>query len=375
MSETLALAAALIERPSVTPGDAGCQQLVGDRLGAAGFRIERLDFGAVSNLWACHGHGAPVLAWLGHTDVVPPGPEAAWHSPPFTPSVRDGRLFGRGATDMKGAVAAAVTACERFTATRPAHRGTLAMLLTSDEEGDAVDGTERVLDTLYGRGECLDWCLVGEPSSQHRAGDTLRVGRRGSLGAKLRVNGIQGHVAYPDAAVNPVHGCVRAFAELTARRWDQGGDGFPPTTLQISNVSAGTGAENVIPGTLDMRFNLRYGPASQAADLCARIESTLADHGLDYHIDWRHAARPFTSQPGPLREAVVASVRERCGVVPEPSTAGGTSDGRFVAPRGVEVVELGSCHASAHQVDEHVTLDDLATLTDLYRAVFERLLD
>lgn len=374
MSAVVELTCALIRRASVTPHDAGCQALIAARLAAAGFRIESLRFGAVDNLWATHGSGAPVLAFLGHTDVVPSGPPEQWQSPPFEPSVRDGRLYGRGAADMKGSVAAFVLALEAFVARRPAHAGTIALLLTSDEEGAAQDGVRRVAETFRARGERLDWCVVGEPSSSRRLGDVIRVGRRGSLSGRLCVHGVQGHVAYPEQALNPIHAAAPALAELAAQRWDEGNADFPPTSFQLSNIAAGTGANNVIPGRLDATFNFRFCTQSTAASLIERSEALLRRHGLDYTLDWDLSGEPFLTRGGPLRDGVIAAIAEVCGIRTEPSTGGGTSDGRFIAPLGADVVELGPVNATIHKLDECVALADLEQLPALYLAVAERML-
>ena len=374
MSEVLDLTCALVERPSVTPDDAGCQGLLGMRLRRSGFAVESLRYGAVDNLWATHGTGRPVCVFLGHTDVVPSGPAAAWRSPPFVPTLRDGVLYGRGAADMKGAVAAMVLALEGFVAAHPDHPGTVALLLTSDEEGEARDGVRRVMEEFRTRGQRIDFCLVGEPSSRERLGDVIRVGRRGSLSGALTVRGVQGHVAYPELVRNPIHLSAPALAELAATRWDAGNAEFPPTSFQISNLHAGTGANNVVPGTLEALFNFRYCTQSTAASLRERVEALLARHGLDHSLRWDHSGEPFLTGDGPLRRAVVDAVGEVCGIVPEPSTGGGTSDGRFVAPLGAQVVELGPLNASIHQIDEGVRLADLERLPTLYGAVLRRLL-
>ncbi|HET7299899.1 MAG TPA: succinyl-diaminopimelate desuccinylase [Oleiagrimonas sp.] len=376
MTPVLALAVELIRRHSVTPDDAGCQPLLAERLARAGFTIENLRFGKVDNLWATHGQGdGPTLVFLGHTDVVPSGPEDAWASLPFEPTIRDGVLYGRGAADMKGGVAAMVVALERFVAAHPDHPGRVALLLTSDEEGDAIDGVRKVADAFHERGECLDWCVVGEPSAQKTLGDLIRVGRRGSLSATLNVRGVQGHVAYPDKALNPIHAFAPALAELAAEHWDDGNDDFPPTSLQVSNIHSGTGANNVIPGHLQVLFNFRYGTASRAEDLRERAEAVLDRHGLDWHIDWHDSGRPFLSSPdGRLRRTVVDVCRDLTGHDPEQSTGGGTSDGRFIAPLGAEVVELGPVNASIHKIDESIELDALQRLPDLYLAICERML-
>ena len=370
----LALACALIARPSVTPDDAGCQQLVGGRLARAGFRLESLRHGAVDNLWATHGSGGPVLALLGHTDVVPPGPAEAWTSDPFVPVVREGVLYGRGAADMKGSVAAFVVAAERFVAAHPDHPGTLAVLLTSDEEGDAIDGVRRVAAQFRERGTRIDCCITGEPSSTARLGDLLRVGRRGSLSATLTVQGVQGHVAYPDKARNPIHLAAPALAELAARRWDDGYESFPPTSLQVSNIHAGTGAGNVIPGELQVLFNLRYNPHWTAETLEREVAAILDRHGLDYRLAWHRSGEPFYTPEGPLRAAAREVLGEFAGAPPEESTGGGTSDARFIAPLGAKCIEVGPVNASIHQVDEHVRVADLEALPDLYGRLIERLL-
>lgn len=374
MSEVLNLAKELMLRHSVTPDDAGCQALIAERLRRAGFGCESLRFGDVDNLWATHGSGGPVLVLLGHTDVVPPGPREAWSSDPFVPDVRDGLLYGRGAADMKGSVAAFVLALERFVAAHPAHAGMVALLLTSDEEGDAVDGVRRVADTFRARGERIDWCITGEPSSKAQLGDLLRVGRRGTLSATLTVHGVQGHVAYPDKARNPIHQALPALAELTARRWDEGYETFPPTSLQISNIHAGTGANNVIPGELQVLFNLRYNPHWDAARLEAECEALLRAHGLEYTARWHRGGEPFFTPEGPLRSAAREVLTRFAGRPPEESTGGGTSDARFIAPLGAQCIEIGPVNASIHKVDEHVAVADLEALPDLYVALIERLL-
>ncbi len=375
MSEVLDLACELIARPSVTPDDAGCQSLLAARLARAGFHCQSLRHGEVDNLWARHGGGeGPVLVLLGHTDVVPAGPREAWSSDPFQPQVRDGLLYGRGAADMKGSVAAFVIAAERFVAAHPDHPGTLAVLLTSDEEGDAIDGVRRVAATFRERGQRIDWCITGEPSSTERLGDLLRVGRRGSLSAHLMVRGVQGHVAYPHKARNPIHQAAPALAELAARVWDAGYESFPPTSLQISNIHAGTGANNVIPGELQVAFNLRYNPHWDAPRLEAEIAALLDRHGLDHELRWHRSGEPFYTPEGPLRRAAREVLGEVAGVPPEESTGGGTSDARFIAPLGAQCIEVGPVNASIHQVDEHVSVADLEALPDLYQRLVERLL-
>ncbi|WP_058834330.1 succinyl-diaminopimelate desuccinylase [Luteimonas abyssi] len=375
MSDVLELTRDLIARASVTPDDAGCQALIAGRLAGAGFACDPLRFGAVDNLWATHGRGdGPVLVLLGHTDVVPPGPREAWRSDPFEPEIRDGVLYGRGAADMKSGVAAFVVAAERFAAAHPDHVGTLALLLTSDEEGDAIDGVRRVADHFRQRGQRIDWCITGEPSSKTVLGDLLRVGRRGSLSAALTVRGVQGHVAYPHLARNPIHLALPALAELQARVWDDGYESFPPTSLQISNFHAGTGANNVVPGTLEVQFNLRYNPHWTADRLEADIAALFARHGLDHDLRWHRSGEPFYTPEGPLRAAAREVLAAFAGAPPEESTGGGTSDARFIAPLGAQCIEVGPVNASIHQVDEHVRVADLEALPDLYLAMIERLL-
>ena len=376
MSDVLDLTFELIRRRSLTPDDAGCQRLIAQRLQLAGFDCEHLCFGEVANLWATHGQGEPVLMLLGHTDVVPSGPEENWSSPPFEPAIRHGRLCGRGAADMKSGVAAMTIALERFVMVHPQHNGTVALLLTSDEEGPAnLDGVRRVAKHFRDTNQRIDWCVVGEPSSRDKLGDMIRVGRRGSLSGTLTVRGVQGHVAYPDKASNPIHALAPALAELAARRWDEGNEDFPPTSFQVSNLNAGTGALNVIPGSLVAHFNFRFSTASNADSLRGRTESILKKHGLEYELEWNLSGEPFLSPVGGrLRETAIGVCRDLCGFTPEQSTGGGTSDGRFIAPLGAEVVELGPVNASIHKVDEHVALEDLERLPSLYYAICERLL-
>lgn len=375
MNDIVELTRQLIARRSVTPDDAGCQDLLADRLAAAGMAVERHRFDEVDNLYARHGDGGPHLMLLGHTDVVPSGPEGAWSSPPFEPTERDGMLYGRGAADMKSSVAAFVVAVESFLADHPDHDGTLSILLTSDEEGPAVDGTVRVVELLEERGELPDHVLVGEPSSAKRLGDVIRVGRRGSLQGVLRVRGVQGHTAYADPADNPVHRAAPVLAALAALQFDDGDEAFPPTRLQISNVQAGTGAENVTPGEIEIRFNLRNNPNSPADELEARIRALIeAREPGDWTLDWRVSGAPFGPARGPLLEAVQAGCRDVLGLEPAPDTGGGTSDGRFFGPRGVEVIELGPVNRTIHQVDECIDRADLERLPELYAAVLRRLL-
>ena len=374
-TSTLELARELVRRPSITPDDAGCQDLLAGRLRPLGFRVRPMPFGAVSNLWARRGTEPPLFVFLGHTDVVPPGPADAWATPPFDPVLRDGFLHGRGAADMKGSLAAMVTACERFTARRAAPRGSIAFLVTSDEEGPAEDGTRRVIGQLSDR---IDWCVVGEPSSGERVGDTIRHGRRGSLNGRLTVHGVQGHVAYPERTVNPIHGACAALAELVEIEWDEGSADFPATRLQVSNLQAGTGAVNVTPASLEARFNLRYSPALTHTEIMARAESALGSvldpRALRWEVEWRRSAAPFLTRGGRLVDAARSAVREAAGIDPALSTAGGTSDGRFVAPTGAEVIELGPVNATIHQVDERVSCADLDRLSRMYEGILERLL-
>jgi len=374
LTDVVALTIDLLSRPSITPDDAGCQTLIADRLQRAGFDCEHLRFGQVDNLWAAHGSGSPVVLLLGHTDVVPPGPREAWASDPFVPAIRDGVLYGRGAADMKGSVAAFVVALERFVAAQPDHPGTIALLLTSDEEGDAIDGVRRVADVLRERGQHIDYCVTGEPSSKEILGDLLRVGRRGTLSAALTVRGIQGHVAYPDKARNPIHQALPALVELAAQQWDEGFESFPPTRFQISNIHAGTGANNVIPGELQVLFNLRFNPVWSAARLEQAVEAVLHRHALDYSIAWQRGGDPFHTPDGPLRAAARNVLAAFTGTPPEESTAGGTSDARFIAPLGAHCVEIGPINASIHKVDEHVSIRDLQALPDLYLTLIKRLL-
>lgn len=374
MSPTLDLLTALIARPSVTPEDAGCQTLLAERLAAAGFTAERLDFADTRNIWLRRGSAAPLFVFLGHTDVVPSGPESAWQSPPFVPSIRDGKLYGRGAADMKGGIAAFVTAVERFCASHPGHPGSIAVLLTSDEEGAAVNGIVKVVEVLNARQERIDWCLVGEPSSDRQVGDVIRVGRRGSLCAKLTVLGIQGHVAYPELADNPIHRFAPALQALCAEVWDHGNAFFPPTRLQVSNLNAGTGAENIIPGRLEAQFNLRFCTELDVDAIQTRTRGILDAHGLNYELEWRLSGQPFLTPGGALLDATHAAIRAVCGFETRDDTGGGTSDGRFIAPTGAQVIELGPLNASIHKVNEHIGLEELETLSRIYEQVLVELL-
>jgi len=374
MSPTLELARELVRRPSVTPEDAGCQALIAERLAPLGFRIEPLPFGEVTNLWARRGDTGPLLCLAGHTDVVPPGPLEDWTSPPFEPTIRDGRLYGRGAADMKGSLAAMVTAVEDFLARNPGREGSIAFLLTSDEEGPSVDGTVRVVERLLARGEAIHYALVGEPSSRERLGDTIKNGRRGSLNGFLTVHGKQGHVAYPHLAKNPFHAAAPALAALCAEVWDQGNEHFPPTSLQIANLRMGTGAENVIPGRLTAQFNLRFSTELTSEVIDQRVRRILDAGGFDYTLSWRLSGNPFLTPAGELVDAARAAIAEVEGIETQLSTSGGTSDGRFIAPMGAQVMELGPINASIHQVDEHVGVEELEHLSDIYRRILERLL-
>lgn len=345
------------------------------RLHALGFECVPLRFGEVDNFWAVHGSAGPILCFAGHTDVVPTGPEQQWQSPPFEPTFKDGKLFGRGAADMKGSLAAMITACERFVAAHPQHSGRIAFLITSDEEGIAVDGTVKVVEWLEQRGEKIRWCVVGEPSSSQQVGDTIKNGRRGSLNGKLTVRGMQGHVAYPEKARNPIHLAAPALAELTEQIWDNGNAFFPATSFQISNINAGGGATNVIPGELEALFNFRFSTEVTAAQLRARVEAILQKHQLDCRIDWSLSGAPFLTAEGDLVEAAQYAIRAVAGINTELSTAGGTSDGRFIAPTGAQVVELGPVNATIHKIDEHVIAADLDKLSLMYEAIMQRLLD
>lgn len=373
MSATLELAQQLIRRPSVTPADEGCQALMAERLAAAGFAIETLQYDDVTNLWATIGSDGPLFVFAGHTDVVPTGPLDQWQYPPFDATVADGFLHGRGAADMKGSLAAMVTAVEAFLAdSRP--RGRIGFLITSDEEGVAINGTRRVMEELGERGVRIDYCVVGEPSSSAQLGDTVKIGRRGSLGARLSVRGVQGHVAYPQLAANPIHKALPVLDALASTRWDEGNAAFPATSFQISNIRAGTGASNVIPELLEVDFNLRFSTELTADDIKQRITRLLDEAALDYRIDWNLSGEPFLTDSGRLIEAVAESIAEHTGLETERSTAGGTSDGRFIAPTGTEVVELGPLNATIHQIDEKVTVAELDALTEVYRLLLKKLL-
>ena len=373
-SKTLNLAMELIRRPSVTPDDMGCQELLISRLKPLGFKVERMPFGGVDNIWLRKGSETPVLAFAGHTDVVPSGPEDQWQTPPFEPTLVDGMLYGRGAADMKGSLAAMVTACEAFLAKYPDHKGSIAFLITSDEEGPARNGTRKVMEQLEQRREKIDWCLVGEPSSSRTLGDTLKNGRRGSMHGLLTIRGIQGHVAYPHLARNPVHEVALAIAELTGEVWDEGNEYFPPTSFQIWQIHAGTGASNVIPGECQINFNFRFSPEVTDSSLQRRVLEILDSHNLDYDIDWQVSGQPFLTRPCKLVDASREAILQETGLKTELSTSGGTSDGRFIAPTGAQVVELGPVNATIHKTNECVKADDLDTLQRIYQGILSRLL-
>ena len=372
MSATGDLCRELIRRPSITPDDQGCQEILAAHLSALGFTIEHLEFSGVNNLWATLGSGGPVFCFAGHTDVVPPGDPSDWRHDPFAAETDCGLLYGRGAVDMKGALAAMITACQTWQATGAEFGGTLAFLITSDEEGPATDGTVKVMETLSARDQKIDYCLIGEPSSQHKLGDTIRVGRRGSLTGRLTIKGEQGHVAYPDKASNPMHEFSLAMAELATHEWDQGNADFPPTGFQFVGIRSGI-ADNVIPETLNCSFNFRYSPASNMASLVAGTEEILNRHGLNYQLDWIHGGPPFHTRPGKLIDCVSSAVRETMGIDPKLSTSGGTSDGRFIAQHDVEVVELGLNNETIHKIDEHTAIADLDKLSEIYQAVLRQM--
>ena len=374
VSATIALAQDLMGRASVTPEDKGCQALMIARLKAIGFKVERMRFGAVDNFWARRGTQKPVLAFAGHTDVVPTGPVEEWHTPPFEPTLKDGFLYGRGAADMKGSLASWVVALEQFIALHPDHHGSLALLITSDEEGPFVDGTTRVIDVLEARNEKIDWCIVGEPSSTNTLGDVIKNGRRGSLTAAITAKGIQGHVAYPHLVNNPIHKVVPALAELAATKWDDGNEFFPPTSFQIANINGGTGASNVVPGHVEVMCNFRYSTELTADDLTAKVEAILDRHEVDYDINWTYNGLPFLTASGALVDACLEAIKTTTGTISQLSTAGGTSDGRFIAPTGAQVVELGPCNATIHKLNECVKVSDLEQLTLVYQAVLSRLM-
>jgi len=374
METTLELAKDLISRRSLTPEDDGCQAMLAERLEAIGFKATHLRYEDVDNLWITHGHGDPVFAFVGHTDVVPTGPLDQWISDPFSPEIRDGMLYGRGAADMKSGIAAFVTAVERFIVKNAEHQGTIALLITSDEEGPSINGTRKVVDYLEENNIHIKWCLVGEPSSEKKVGDVVKNGRRGSLGGKLIVRGIQGHIAYPHLAENPVHKLSPALSELCAKVWDEGNEFYPPTSFQVSNIHSGTGADNVIPGEVEVMFNYRFCTEITEQELRTQTEAILDKYKLDYEIDWRLSGEPFLTAAGELLDATIASIKEITGITPEVSTGGGTSDGRFIAPTGAQVVELGPLNQTIHKIDECVKIDDLITLSSIYELIIKKLI-
>ncbi len=374
MSPTLELTQALINCQSITPDDAGCQPIIIQRLEAIGFKVEKLRFGDVDNFWARRGTESPLFSFAGHTDVVPTGPESRWDSPPFAAEIKDGYLYGRGAADMKGSIAAMVTACERFIADNPNHQGSIAFLITSDEEGPADDGTVKVIEHLEARNEKIDWCLVGEPTSGQKLGDMIKNGRRGSLNGKLTIHGVQGHIAYPHLAKNPIHLAVPALTELSTKKWDQGNKFFPPTTFQISNINAGTGATNVIPGDLELLFNFRYSTEVTHEQLKESVHQILDKHQLKYTLEWNLSGQPFLTPEGALVDAACAAIKEVTHIETEISTTGGTSDGRFIAPTGAQVLELGPLNATIHKINECVRAEDLNILSDVYERMLGKLL-
>jgi succinyl-diaminopimelate desuccinylase len=373
-SATIELVSDLISRKSVTPEDAGCQDVLIERLEKMGFIVEKLPFENVKNFWARRGTQSPVLCFAGHTDVVPSGPTELWHSDPFTPTIKEGYLYGRGAADMKGGIAAWITALERFLENHSDHQGSIALLITSDEEGPFINGTTRVIDTLEARNEKIDWCVVGEASSTDKLGDIIKNGRRGSLSGKLKIKGVQGHVAYPHLVKNPIHLGANAIAEITAEQWDDGNDFFPPTSFQISNYHAGTGANNIVPGEAVIDFNFRFSTQSTESGLKARTHAILDKHAIDYSIDWAFSGNPFITEKGELIDASSAAIKAVTGLDTELSTSGGTSDGRFIAPTGAQVIELGPVNATIHKINECVKVDDLETLSNVYENILARLL-
>ena len=374
MSDTLELAKDLISRPSVTPEDIGCQSLIAERLSKIGFKIEHMRFGETDNLWARRGNEGPLFTFAGHTDVVPTGPEENWKYPPFEPTIDNGNLYGRGTADMKSSIACMITACERFIAQNSDHNGSIAFLITSDEEGPAHDGTVKVIETLEARNEKIDWCLVGEPSSTNKVCDVIKNGRRGSIGCTLKVIGKQGHVAYPHLAKNPIHEFAPVLKILTETEWDKGNEFFPPTTFQVSNIHAGTGVTNVIPGECEVIFNFRFSTAITDAQIRQRVEALLNEHNVEYEIDWALSGQAFSTERGKLVNATQKAIKDICGFDSELSTAGGTSDGRFIAPTGAQVVELGPLNATIHQVNECVAIEDLETLSNVYEKILFNLL-
>ena len=374
MSETLALLKDLISRKSVTPEDAGCQDVLVERLSQHGFNEERLNFDDTQNIWLRRGQAKPLLTFLGHTDVVPPGPLDRWDSPPFEPTIRDGKLYGRGAADMKGGIACFITAVERFIANHPDHKGSIAVMITSDEEGIATNGVVKVVEVLEKRNEKIDWCLVGEPSSDKKIGDVIRVGRRGSLCAKLTIHGVQGHVAYPEIAENPIHTFAPALKELTEEVWDNGNQFFPPTSLQVSNINSGTGAENIIPGNVEVQFNLRFCTELDEQTIKQRTAAIFDKYDFKYDLQWRLSGNPFLTTNGALIDAAHAAIKQVTGFETLDDTGGGTSDGRFIAPTGAQVIELGPLNESIHKINENVGIEDLEILSKIYENMLTELL-
>lgn len=374
MNNLLQLAQQLISRPSLTPEDAGCQNLLIERLEKIGFNIELLPFGKVKNFWAKRGHSSPTLVFIGHTDVVPTGPLDQWLSPPFQPEISDGYLYGRGAADMKSSLAAMLIACENFIAKHPNHSGSLAWLITSDEEGPSIDGTAKVVEVLKQRQEKIDYCIVGEPTCNNQFGDMMKIGRRGTLSGKLIIYGKQGHIAYPHLADNPIHKAIPALLDLTNTMWDHGSDFFQPTSFQISNIHSGTGAGNVIPGDLEVRFNFRYSPALTAEIIKNQVETILQKYNLNFALTWDHSGQPFVTEQGKLVEVCSTAIQAVTGIKPELSTTGGTSDGRFIASMGCQIVEFGPRNDTIHQINERVAISDLEQLVKIYQQLLERLL-
>jgi len=374
MSKTLELTQELMACPSVTPDDAGCQDILTARLEAMGFDIEALRYGDTDNLWARRGTASPLFVFAGHTDVVPAGEDSDWDTDPFTPTIVDGYLYGRGAADMKSGLAAMIIACEEFLQQHPEHSGSIAFLITSDEEGTGKDGTIKVVEHLQKHSIKMDWCIVGEPTSSKAVGDIIKNGRRGSLSGTLKVKGTQGHIAYPHLCINTIHKALPALTELTKAHWDEGDDSFPPTSMQISNINAGTGADNVIPGHMDVLFNFRYSPASKAEDLMKAVHSSLDKEEINYDLDWHHSGKPFITPPGKLLDAVQSAVKSAADLTAALSTDGGTSDGRHIAPTGCHVIELGVCNDTIHAVNERVKVEELDTLKEIYKQILSRLL-
>ena len=374
MSETLKLTTELVNRKTPTPNDNGCQKLIAERLSKFGFSAEHLCFGDVDNLWITHGNSGPLFVFAGHTDTVPVGSIEEWNTDPYKAEIKEGKLYGRGAADMKSGIAAMVTATERYVQKNPNHNGTIGFLITSDEEGPSVNGTRKVINYLKEKKIKIKWCVIGEPSSDKQLADVIRIGRRGSLNGILKINGIQGHVAYPEKAKNPIHAAADFLNELTSIEWDRGNDSFPPTSFQISNINAGTGADNVIPGVLDLLFNFRYSTETSQDEIQNKVEGTLKKYNLDYNLEWKLSGAPFLTESGLLIDATIAAIKEIVGIDTISSTGGGTSDGRFIAPTGTEVIELGVVNETIHKINECVNVDDLETLSNIYEKIIEKLL-